>query len=94
MIKKTDIFDILFWIAMIILIGYIIGKIIGLINTPEWMDLIPLITLVFIIGIFYQKVISFMEIMYKRTDYLKSNTDKIIEKLDNHEKRISSLEKD
>ena len=79
--RKITIADILFWIAMLVLIAYIIGKITGLINTPEWVDLIPLITITFIIGAFYQKVASFMGIMYARTDYLKSNLDKVKEKI-------------
>jgi len=74
---KKDVWDILFWTAMIILILYIIGKLTGVINTPEWVDLIPLITLVFLIGAFYQKVSNFMEVMYKRTDYLKKEIDEI-----------------
>ena len=85
MIRK-DILDILFWIAMIILIGYILSKLIGLINTPEWIDLIPLITIVFIIGVFYQKIINFIDIMYKRTDYLKDQIDNIKENLTNRKK--------
>jgi len=77
---------------MIILIGYIIGKLTGIINTPEWVDLIPLITLVFIIGAFYQKVNGFMEVMGGRTNYLKNNLDKISDKFIEHDKRISFLE--
>jgi len=90
--KKTTIWDILFWIAMAILILYIIAKLTGIINTPEWVDLIPLITLAFMIGIFYQKVMGFMQTMYKRTDYLKNNLDKISNKITEHENRISRIE--
>ena len=61
---KITIWDILFWIAMLILIGYILGKLLGLINTPEWVDLIPLITIVFLIGIFYQKVVAFIDVAF------------------------------
>jgi len=75
--KRVSVWDILFWIAMIVLIAFIIGKLTGLINSPEWVDLIPLITLVFLIGAFYQKVTSFMDVMYKRTDYLKNELDDI-----------------
>lgn len=84
--KKITIWDILFWIGMLVLIGYIIAKLFGIINTPEWVDLIPLITMAFLIGVFYQNVTSFMKQMYQRADYLKN-------KLDNQDKRMSKLEK-
>ncbi len=79
--RKITLADILFWLAMLVLIGYIIGKITGIINTPEWVDLIPIITITFMIGAFYQKVMGFMEIMYKRTDYLKNNLEDVKQKL-------------
>ena len=90
--KKVTIWDIIFWTAMAVLILYIIAKLTGLINTPEWVNLIPLISLVFIIGAFYQRVISFMTVMNHRTAYLKNNLDKVSSKLDNQEKRVLSLE--
>ena len=90
---KKDIWDILFWIAMLILIAYIIAKLTGLINTPEWVSLIPLITIAFMIGIFYQKVLGFMEVMHNRTSYLKKNTDYIKEKITEHDKRLTVLER-
>ena len=79
--KRVSVWDILFWIAMIILIVFIIGKLTGLIHSPDWVDLIPLITFVFLIGAFYQKVSNFMEVMYKRTDYLKKEIDNIKNKI-------------
>ena len=79
--RKITLADILFWLAMLILIGYIIGKLTGIINTPEWVDLIPVITITFMIGAFYQKVMGFMEVMYKRTDYLKNNLEDVKQKL-------------
>jgi len=90
--RKTIFWDILFWMAMIILILYIIGKLTGIINTPEWVDLIPLITLVFIMGAFYQKVRSFMEVMDNRTNYLKNKLENISDNLIVQDKRISFLE--
>lgn len=86
---KKDYWDVLFWILMAILVGYIILKIVGLINTPEWVDLIPMVTIVFLIGVFYQKVMGFMDIMYRRTDFLKTSLNEVREKLDGHDKKIS-----
>mgnify|MGYP001588452586 CR=1 FL=1 len=90
--RKVTIWDIIFWFAMIVLITYIIAKLIGIINTPEWVSLIPLISLVFIIGAFYQRVLGFMHITNQRTAYLKNNMDKAYSKLEDQEKRILTLE--
>ena len=85
MVKK-DIYDIIIWIGMAILVLYIIGKIIGIINSPEWINLMPIITVAFIVGAFYQKAIIFMNQMYKRTDFLKI-------KLEEHNSRLNQIEK-
>ena len=90
--KKVTIWDIIFWLAMIVLIAYIIAKLMGIINTPEWVNLIPLISLVFIIGAFYQRVLGFMHITNQRIAYLKNNLDKISGKIAEYDKRILSLE--
>ena len=99
MVKK-DIYDIIIWIGMAILFFYIIGKLTGFINSPEWINLMPIITVAFIVGAFYQKAIIFMGQMYKRTDYLKSKLDFFETKLNNienksfeHDDRITRLEK-
>jgi len=91
MVKK-DIYDILFWLGMAVLVGYIIAKLFGLINTPEWVNLLPIISIAFVIGVFYQKLTSFMGIMYNRTDYLKRNIDNVNDKLSKQDNRIRKLE--
>ncbi len=90
---KKDIWDILFWIGMLLLTAYIIAKLTGIIQTPEWINLIPVITIAFTIGVFYQKMSAFMQTMHNRTDYLKKNIDKISEALSEHNKRLERLEK-
>jgi len=98
--RKIEISDIIIWISLIILIAYVIGKLTGLINTPEWLSLLPLISLIFFAGAFYQKVLGFMGQMYQRTDYLKKKLnehdkrfDNISHQLSNHDSRLSILEK-
>ncbi|MEK6844133.1 MAG: hypothetical protein AABX83_01775 [Nanoarchaeota archaeon] len=97
--RKIEVSDILFWFFMLVLIGYIIGKLLGIINTPEWVSLLPLISLVFLIGISYQRIMNFMDRMFVRTDYLKNNLNnanegilEIRNKLVEHDKRLSILE--
>ena len=91
--REIDIWDILFWIGMLVLTAYVIAKLFGWINTPEWVDLIPLITIIFIVGIFYQKVMVFMGIMYNRIDYMKKSVDKLSDENSEYEKRIFAIEK-
>ncbi len=79
---KFDIWDVIIWISLLILIAYIIAKLTGLINTPEWVNLIPLITLVFFAGAFYQKVMLFMSQMQSRTNYLKKGIDNLTIRVD------------
>ena len=70
--RKIEISDIIIWLSIIILIACVIGKLIGIINTPDWVSLLPIISIIFFAGASYQKVTSFMEKMYYRTDYLKN----------------------
>lgn len=91
--REIDIWDIIIWVCLIILILYVIGKLTGLINTPEWTTLIPIITIIFFAGAFYQKIGNFMDQMLVRTDYFKKNIDKLIEKDIESDKRISIAEK-
>ena len=83
--RKIEIWDVLFWIGMLVLIGYIIGKLFGWINSPVWVDLIPVITITFLVGISYQKILGSLDRIYSRTDYLKG-------KLDEHGRRLDTLE--
>lgn len=89
---EIDIWDVIIWISLIILILYVIAKLTGFINTPEWINLIPIITLIFFAGAFYQKIIAFIDKMLVRTDYFKKNIDKLIEKDIELDKKVS-LEK-
>lgn len=97
--RKFDIWDVLFWFFMLVLVGYIIAKLFGFINTPDWISLLPLISVVFLIGISYQRIMNFIDRMFVRTDYLKNNLDNVKEGvvgikdiLTGHDKRISILE--
>jgi len=97
---RFDIWDIIIWISLLVLTAYILAKLIGLINTPEWINLTPIITLIFFAGAFYQKVLVFMERMYVRTDYLKKNAEDINgqitiirSQLVKHEGKLSELGK-
>src|SRR3989344_8195752 len=87
---KIEISDIIIWISLLILIIYVIAKLLGLINTPEWHNLLPIITLIFFAGAFYQKVLSFMWIMNNRTNYLKKSTDNIKEQINENFNKLDN----
>lgn len=97
---KTDIRDIIFWMLLGFTLIFIILRIIGVINSPDWIDLVPLATIVFAAGVAYGKVITSINMIYKRTGYLKKSFDNLSGKFDifegkleNNEKRIVVLEK-
>ena len=97
---KFNIWDVIIWISLIVLVLYIIGKLTGIINTPEWINLIPVITMVFFAGAFYQKVLAFIEKTSIRTNYLKNSLDKTNEKitgisliLSTHDKKLLLFER-
>ncbi len=89
---RKNIWDIIFWIGMIIVIGYIILKLLKIINTPEWLNLLPIIGLAFAIGASYQNVMSSLERLFNRTNYFKSKLDNIDNKLSNHQERLIKIE--
>ncbi len=91
--REITIWDVIIWLCLIILILYVIAKLTGLINTPEWINLLPIITLIFFAGAFYQKILGFMDRVYNRTDYLKNNMEIISNKLNEHDKRLFNIEK-
>ncbi len=78
--KKLNILDILFWLFLLIALGYVVGKLTGLISTPEWVEYIPIISIIFAAGIAYQRLIFFTQTTSRKTDYLKSHLDKLINK--------------
>ena len=48
--------DWIFWIALIILLGWALGKAIGLISSPAWMETLPIFTIIFMAGALWQKI--------------------------------------
>ena len=50
MVKKINIWDIIAWVALTIIIVWVILKVSGIINTPLWMEYIPIYSAVYIAG--------------------------------------------
>jgi len=79
--RKIEVSDVIIWASLIAIVTWIIAKLTGLINTPEWLNLFPIIGFVFFAGAFYQKILSFMDKMYVRTNYFKHQIDDINQRL-------------
>ena len=90
--RKISFLDILFWILLLIALGYVIGKLTGLISSPEWLELLPIISIIFAAGIAYRRLIFFIQTMDRRTNYLKIHLGKIEEKQAESDKKLFSLE--
>lgn len=95
--REINILDIIFWLAMLVLIIYIILKLFGIINTPEWVNLLPIISLAFAIGAFYQRMNESLNKVVKRTDYLKKSIEQVSKELNENQlnvnKRLFTIEK-
>ena len=52
---KRSLADVIFWIALILLVFWVIAKITGLINTPAIIEAIPYISGIFIAGTIWQQ---------------------------------------
>lgn len=50
MVKKINIWDILVWVALAVIIGWVILKVLGIINTPLWLTYVPVYSAVYIAG--------------------------------------------
>lgn len=79
--RRIGLWDIFFWIGMAILIMWIITKLFGIIKTPIFFELMPVITFVFFAGGFYQKV-----------NDLVTKVDRISDKLETLESRVNNLD--
>ena len=70
--RRISFWDFLFWIALIILLLWVILKGLGYINTPAFVEIIPYISGIFIAGAIYQQFrnmqndISYIKYVNKR----------------------------
>ncbi|MEK6878756.1 MAG: hypothetical protein AABY22_04075 [Nanoarchaeota archaeon] len=91
--REITIWDIIFWLGMVILIIYIILKLLNVINTPDWVNLLPLITLAFVICAFYQRMMFSLDRIFNNLDYFKKSIAKLTQNDLEFDKRIFSIEK-
>ena len=83
---KRDIWDVLFWTLLGVALLIILLKMFGVIHTPDLINYLPALSIVFAAGIAYGKLMGSIDRVYRRTDWLKN-------KVEDNENRIINLEK-
>jgi len=78
--------DLLFWVSLIVLALWVVGKAAGIIKSPVWVDMIPYASAVFIAGTVWQKVSSAFDDIKAIKDDMK--------KIDDIDKRLYGLERE
>lgn len=84
-VEKThrfDYTDVLFWLGILLMTAWIIGKLLGLIQSPVWVDLLP----------FIAALVTILSIGLKAGRILQK-LDYVVEGVDKLDKRVVSLEK-
>lgn len=78
--------DFIFYLTLIVLAVWIIGKILGLIQSPAWVDMIPYAAALIGAGVFVQKVTQMgtdLKEVGKKVDNIDSRVIRIEAKLEN-----------
>ena len=79
MTKKREIWDFLFWFALVVLFLWALGKAFGVIKSPVWVESIPIFSMVFMAGALWQKVNN----MFKDVEEIKDVINGRFTKLEN-----------
>ncbi len=85
---RFDYTDVLLWISIITLALWIIGKIIGLIQSPVWVDSLPFLSALLAIIVFSIKIGR----MLQKLDYVIEVVNKHDNHMSNIENRVTVLE--
>lgn len=81
----TKLYTIIFWLSMLYILLWVILKAAGVINTPELLELFPIITAIFGAGVFFQMIRDVRERLTK----LESKTENGFRDID---KRLALVE--
>ena len=74
--KSTRIYNWIFWVSMSVITVWVVLKAVGIINTPEWQQLLPVAGAIFAGGAFFQKINSMetkFNIMERRFGSMESD---------------------
>ncbi len=95
-LKKIDPWYIGFWISIAITILWAILKIVGVINTPFWLEMLPVFSgLASVVTIvqYANKYLIKIEVMDHRLINVEQRLDKIENNLDHHDNKLIKIEK-
>ena len=84
---RTTLWVIVFWIGMLIILVWFFLKAIGVINTPVYIEYLPVLGIVFGIGAFFQTFIDFklrLAKLEKRVDNIGNGLQRLEYKFDEH----------
>ena len=77
---KPRIEDFVFWAAILVLVLWIIGKIVGVIHSPVLVEMVPYLSIAFGAGAFYQKI-----------SHMTAEVEKLAEKTGKFEHAIAKI---
>ena len=86
---RTTLWVIIFWIGMLIILVWFFLKAIGIINTPIYVEYLPILGIVFGMGAFFQTFVDFklrLSKLEKRVDNIVNGLKKLEYKFDEHVK--------
>ena len=86
---KSLLWMILFWLGMLIIFAWFFLKAIGVINTPFYIEYLPMIGWIFSMGAFFQMFMDFRTRLAKlerRVDNIASGLQRLEFKFDEHMK--------
>ena len=83
--RRWDVYDWIFWICEGLLGLWILAKLLGFIQTPLLIELLPFLTLGFMAGNFYRKIITKLE-------HVEHELASLRQDISHHDQRIHALE--
>ncbi len=84
--RQRNALDLLFWIALIVLLFWASGKMLGLISSPAWIEMIPVFSAVFMAGTLWQKITN----MFADVRYIKKVMAERFSKLEHEHSLVMS----
>lgn len=87
-IKKEDFWDLMAWASLAMIFFWALAKSFGWINTPNVIEMLPYFGIVFFVGRIFQK----METSEIELRNVKSDTEKIKQKLHTHDLKFVKIE--
>jgi len=83
--RKPDWLEIILYTSLAIILAWAIGKALGFIQSPVWVEVLPYLVIPFAVGAGYQKIKGLL-------DNINSNLSKVAKNVNGIDKRLNSLE--